>query len=240
MRGGRDRWQRAGAGAGGIAIGLFVAGAFVIGDRPAYDSTGVQLAGFFEEHRDDIRLGVALDAAAVPFLVWFLATVASLARGGGDDNRQRRAATLAFGCGLVFCAVFLADLTALAAGAMRPGHMTDHPELATTLVHFELLAMGAAAPVVMMMLLAFAALALRDRVIWPRWIGALAVLAAGAYGLRAGTLFATHGDFAADGLLGLYVPVGGLTGWLVLASMRLAIGPVRRVNGTNGATGVTG
>ena len=222
MRGGRDRWQRAGAAAGAIGIGLFVAGALVIGERPDFDATGVQLAAFFEDHRDDIRLGVALDAAAVPFLVWFLATVASLARGGGDDNRQRRAATLAFGCGLVFSAVFLADLTALAAGAMRPGHMTDNPELATTLVDFEFLAMGAAAPAVVMMLLAFAALSLRDRVIWPRWIGALAVLAAGAYALRVGTLFTTDGDFAADGWLGLYVPVGALAGWLVLASVWLA------------------
>ena len=123
---------------------------------------------------------------------------------------------------------------------MRPGHMTDHPELATTLVDFELLAMGVAAPVVVMMLLAFAALALRDRVIWPRWIGALAMLAAGAYALRVGTLFTTDGDFAADGLLGIYVPVGALAGWFVLASMRLAIGPVRRVNGMNGANGANG
>jgi hypothetical protein len=223
VRGGRDLGARAGAASGAIGVALFVAGALVIGDRPDFDATGVQLAAFFEDHRDDIRLGVALDAAAAPFLVWFLATVASLARGGGDDNRQRRAATLAFGCGLLFVALFLADITSLVAGAMRPGHMTDHPELATTLVDFEWLAMGVAAPVVVMMLGAFAALALRDRVIWPRWIGALAVLAAAAYGLRVGTLFKTDGCFAADGVVGLYVPVGALAGWLFLASVTLAI-----------------
>jgi hypothetical protein len=223
VRGGNDVCSRAGAASGAVAIGLFVAGALVIGERPDFDATGAQHASFFEGHRDDIRLGAALDAAAAPFLVWFLATVAALARGGGDDNRQRRAATVAFGCGLVFVALFLADITSLVAGAMRPGHMTEHPELATTLVDFEWLAMGVAAPVVVMMLLAFAALSLRDRVIWPRWAGALAVLAAAAYGLRVGTLFETGGDWAADGLLGLYVPVGALTGWLVVASVTLAL-----------------
>jgi hypothetical protein len=72
------------------------------------------------------------------------------------------------------------------------------------------------------MLGAFAVLALRDGAVWPRWVGVLAALAAGLYLLRAGTLFTTDGAFAADGVLGIHVPVGALAGWIVIASASLA------------------
>jgi hypothetical protein len=49
------------------------------------------------------------------------------------------------------------------------------------------------------------------------------VIAAPAYGLRLGTLFTTEGAFAADGVLGLYVPVSALATWIVLASVVLAL-----------------
>jgi hypothetical protein len=67
------------------------------------------------------------------------------------------------------------------------------------------------------MLLAFAVVP-----IWPRWLRGLAVLAAVAYSLRLGTLFTTEGPFAADGVLGLYLPVGAFASWIVLASVMLA------------------
>lgn len=51
------------------------------------------------------------------------------------------------------------------------------------------------------MLAAFAALALRDRALWPPWLGWLAAVAALGYALRVGTLFTTDGAFAADGVL---------------------------------------
>ena len=41
----------------------------------------------------------------------------------------------------------------------------------------------------------------------------------GAYALRLGTLFTTEGPFAADGVLGLYVPAGALASWIFLASV---------------------
>jgi hypothetical protein len=72
-------------------------------------------------------------------------------------------------------------------------------------------------------LIAFAVLALRDKVLWPVWLGQLAAIAALAYALRVGTLFTTRGAFAADGLLGLWVPVVALAGWILLGSLLLTL-----------------
>jgi hypothetical protein len=210
-----------GAAAGAIAVVLFGAGALVIGGRPEFHAPGTDVAAFFEANRTRIQIGAALDAATAPFLVWFLATVASLTRGSGPE--ARRAGAVAYGCGLIYLALFLADVTSLAVGALRPENTATAPELASALQDFEWLAMGVAAPVGAGMLVAFAVLALRDEAIWPQWVGWLAVLAAPAYALRVGTLFCTKGAFAADGVLGLYVPVAALAGSILVASLSLVL-----------------
>jgi hypothetical protein len=222
-----DSWAPYGAAAGAIAIALFVAGALISGGRPDFDARGDEVAAFFDEKRTRIQVSTALDAAVAPFLVWFLATVASLARAGGP--RARRAAAVAYGCGLIFVTLFLADVTALAVGALRPENMVAAPEVAAALQDFEWLAMGMAAPPAAGALAAFAVLVLRDRAIWPAWLGWLAAIAAPVYAVRVGTLFTTEGAFAADGVLGLYVPVTAIAAWFLLASVVLAV-RVRRVS----------
>jgi Domain of unknown function (DUF4386) len=216
-----DRWAPLGAAAGLVGIVLFAAGALVIGERPDFDAPAADVAAFYDEKRTRIQLGAALDAAMAPFLVWFLATVASLARAAGPG--ASRAGSVAFGCGAVYIALFLADVTTLAVGALRPENMAESPELAAALQDFEWLAMGIAAPLGSAMLAALAVLTLRDNALWPRWIGWLAAIAAPAYALRMGTLFTTDGAFAADGVLGLYVPVAAIAAWIALASVLLAL-----------------
>jgi hypothetical protein len=97
------------------------------------------------------------------------------------------------------------------------------PELAAALRDFEWLAMGTAALVTASVFASFAVLALRHKAIWPEWLGLLAAGAAAAYTLRVGTLFTTEGAFAADGLLGLYVPVVAVAGWILAGSVVLAL-----------------
>ena len=222
-----DSWAPYGAAAGAIAIVLFVVGALLTGDRPAFDAPGAEVAANLDQHRTRIQIGCAFLGAAMPFMVWFLATVASLTRPAGPG--ARRAGAVAYGCGLIFIALFLADVTSLAVGALRPENMRADPELAAALRDFEFLAMGMAAPVAVGMLAAFAVLSLHERAIWPRWIGWLAALAAPAYALRVGTLFSKTCAFAADGVLGLWVPVVALAGWIVVASVVLTL-TLRRVS----------
>jgi hypothetical protein len=215
-----------GAAAGAAGIVLFAVGTLVIGDRPGFDAGGPEIAANLEENRTRIQLGCAILAAWTPLFVWFLVTVASLAGEAGPG--ARRAATVAFGCGLVFIALFLVDVTALAVSALRPDNMAADPELAVALRDFEWLAMGSASFVMAGVMAAFAALVLGHEAVWPRWVGWLAAAAAVLYPLRAGTLLATDGAFAADGLLGLYVPVGAVAGWVLIASVVLALDLVDR------------
>jgi hypothetical protein len=215
-----------GAAAGAAGIVLFAAGSLVIGERPGFDAGGAEIAADLEEDRTRTQLGCAILVAWTPLFVWFLATVASLAREAGPG--ARRTAAVAFGCGLVFIALFLVDVTALAVSALRPENMAADPELAVALRDFEWLAIGSASFVMGGALAGFAALVLVHAAVWPRWIGWLAVAAAVLYSLRAGTLLATDGAFAADGLLGLYVPVAAVAGWVLIASVTLALGRVDR------------
>jgi hypothetical protein len=222
-----DSWVPYGAAAGAIAISLYVVGSLVIGSPPDFDSSGADVAAHLDEDRTRIQLGTAIHAAWTPLLVWFLATVASLTRAGGP--RARRAGVVAFGCGLVFIALFLADVTSLAVSALRPENMAAAPELAAALHDFEWLAMGMAAFFVSGVLASFAVLSLRDKALWPQWLGWLAAIAAIGYALRVGTLFTTEGVFAADGVLGLYLPVAAAAGWIAVGSLVLSF-RVRKIS----------
>jgi hypothetical protein len=203
-----------------VAIVLFGVGSAVIGERPRFDASGAEVAATLVERRTRIQVGSAFLAASAPFFVWFLATVASLTR----DSRPgaRRAGAVAYGCGLTFLALFLVDVTALAVSALRPESLVAAPQLAAVLRDFEWLAMGTAAFLAVGVLAAFAVLALRHKAIWPEWIGWLATLAAIAYSLRVGTLFTTEGAFAADGQLGLWLPLSAFATWTLIASGVLA------------------
>ena len=210
------------AAAGCAAVGLFLAGALVIGERPPFSASADQLVAFIEGDRTRIQVGAALSAAAVPLFLCFLATVASLT--GTGTRAVRQTGLWLFGCGVAFLSLFLADLTALAVSALRPDDIAAAPEVALALLDFEFVAMGIASFSVVAMLAAAAILALRHGSLWPRWVGGLAAAAALLYALRAGTIFTTDGPFAADGLLGIWVPVAALVLWTAAASAVLALG----------------
>ena len=187
---------------GVAAAVLFLAGTLVVGERPDFDAGGAELVAYLADNRTRIQVGCALFAIAVPLFVWFLVVL----RGRAP---ARTAATVMLTCGAAFLTLFLADVTTLAVGALRP----RSPEVASALQDFEFLAMGMAAPLVAAMLLAFATSGLGLR-----W---LAIAAAALYALRLGTLFTTDGPFAADGVLGVYVPVAALLAWLLITSLTL-------------------
>jgi hypothetical protein len=215
-----------GAAAGAVGVVMFLAGSLVIGDRPGFDAPGAEIAADLQENRTRIQIGCAILAAWTPLFVWFLATVGSLASEARPE--ARRAAAVAFGCGIAWVALFLVDVTALAVSALRPANMAADPELAVALRDVEFLAMGSASFVMAGVMAAFAAIALVHGAVWPRWVGWLAAAAALLYPLRAGTLFATGGAFAADGILGLYVPVAAVAGCILIASTLLALDRVDR------------
>jgi hypothetical protein len=202
---------------GAAAVVLFVAGSLLVGARPGFDAEGAELAAYIEDNRTRLQIACGLFAVASPLLIVFLAT----ALANAWDTAARRAAIVALAAGAMFVTLFLADVTTIAVSALRPESMAGDPELAVALRDFELLVMGTAAPLVVTMLAAVAVVALRHAALEPRWIGTLAAVAAPLYALRIGTLFTDTGAFAADGVLGVYVPVAALLGWVFAASVAL-------------------
>lgn len=197
-----------------------------MGTPPDFGAPASEVVDYLGEERTRIQIGAAIHALWAPFLVWFLATVVSLADDGGPA--ARRTGLVAFGCGIAFLALFLSDVGAVAVAALRPANMAAAPELAVALHDYSWLAMGMASLLVTGMLTAFALLSLREKLVWPTWLGWLGVVAGGAYALRVGTLMTTEGAFAADGLFGLWVPVVAVAGWLVAASILLTLDILRR------------
>ena len=196
----RDQGRWAGA-AGLAAVVLFVLGALLVGDRPPLDAPAAAVAADLLEHPERVQGACVLFALAGTLL----AVVLAAATAAGTH-----ALLVARVCGLTFLALFLVDVTALAV-ASRP----HPPDVVVALRDVELLAMGTAAPLVSAALAAFSvALA-------PGPLARLTALAAALYLLRLGTLLTTSGPFAADGVLGLVVPVVALLAWVVAASVAL-------------------
>lgn len=234
MRGAQDRFVVWGAIAGAIAVLVFVAGFLVAAKPPAADASAQAIVSYLDEDRTRIQVSSAFLVAAIPLLLWFLATVASLADALGPG--ARRAGNLAFVSGAVAAGVFLTDVAALMVGALRPDSIAASPELAQALHDYSWVAPAASAPLFAAMLAALATLGLRDRALWPRWLGWAALCAAAAYALRTGAMLTEEGPFAADGILGFVVPIIALLGWTLVASVALWL-EVRRGLTKGQATG---
>ena len=189
-----------GLAAGMAAVVLFLAGAVLVADRPAFDASGDELRAYLSAETTRVQLAAALDAAAAALLVWFLATLTA--------NERGVAARVAFAAGVAWVVIFTVDVAALATAALRP----VSADTARTLVDLEFMLIGLATPFAVAMLLAFAAL-------WRDLLGRLAALAAVLYAVRIGTVFTTDGPFAADGALGLWVPVAAMVGWIATTSI---------------------
>ena len=208
--------------AGAVAVVLFTAAGAVIGSRPPADATGSAIAEHLAGNRTRIQIGCALSAATAPFLTWFFATILSASRLAGPA--AERAGTVIFGCGVMFVALYLVDVGALAVSALRAESMAAAPELASALRDLEWLLAAMAAFTMSGLLVACAVTALTVGALWPRWVGWLSLLAAVAYGLRTGALFTVEGPFAADGPLGLWIPVAAAIGWVLAAGATLSRG----------------
>jgi hypothetical protein len=212
----RPTWSTA---AGAVAVLLFVVGAAIAGRPPDFDASSQAIVDYLDEDRTRIQVSSALLVLAIPFLVWFLAAVSALVR---DGTPARSAANLALVAGAVAGGVFLTDVAALLVGALRPESMAESPALAQALYDYSWIAPAASAPLFAAMLAALGTLGLREPALWPRWLGWAGIAAAAAYLLRTGAMFTDDGVFAADGVLGFFVPIVALLGWTLLASLLLA------------------
>lgn len=196
-----------------VGFGLFTSGA------PGFDASGQDWATFFGDHATRIQIGITIIAVAIFFFIWFLGSVRSaIAAAEGGSGRL---ASIAYGGGLLSAGLLVVGLAGGAAAAFRPEEID--PNLTRALNDFGVVIGGPAASALTAFFAATAIAGYRHGAL-PAPIAGFSALAAITQPLGYGVIFTTTGVFAADGVLGVYVPIATFALAVLTASWTLARG----------------
>ena len=198
-----DRHERYGAATGILAVVLILAGFLIYSSGiPATDASAEEWASFFSDNQDRIQAALTIVGVGLFFFIWFLGSLrAAIASAEGGSARL---ASIAHGGGIVAVATLLIALTASAAAAFRPDELD--PTLTRALNDFGLVA-GAPGAAGLTALFAATAIAGYRHGALPAPVAGFSALAAITQPLAYGVAVTDHGAFAADGALGLMIPV---------------------------------
>jgi hypothetical protein len=211
-----DRYAKYGAATGLIAVLLIVVGfAIVAPSPPDVNAPAEEVASYYTEEQDGIRASVLIVALGLFFYIWFLGSLTSTLRISAGNPRLP---SIAFAGGIIGGALLLVTLTAFATAAFRPEQAT--PEITHALNDLGLVAAGPAAVAFAALFAATALVILRSTAL-PEWLGWAAAITAVAQLLPLGVIFTDDGAFAADGALGLFVPV--ITFAVTVAALSICI-----------------
>jgi hypothetical protein len=191
---------------------------------PSAADSATQIASFYRNNTDQLRVGMLVLLIAAPLLVPF-ATLLALQLKQSD----RRIAPLAYIQLLMAVAtMFLVLLTVVLVGtaAFRP----DRPAASTQLLNdtaYTILLWAFSPPA-----LEFAAIGLAilwdrsERPLFPRWSGYLDLGVALIFAAGAPALFVKHGAFGWDGAVAFWAVLGsfGVWVWVTFATMLKVIG----------------
>ncbi len=215
-----DRYARLGAWGGLVSVVLFVVGfGLATSGAPSLDSTGDVWGAFFSDHRTRIQIGVMIIGFGGFFFIWFLGSLRSAI--AAAEGGVGRLASIAFGSGLVGVTILLVGVTATATAAFRPG---DPDAYVTQLISdFGLLVAGPGAAAFTAFSAATAIAGYRHRAL-PAPVAGFSALSAITQPLAYGVVFTTSGVFAADGVLGAFVPIITFSLAVLTASVVLARG----------------
>jgi hypothetical protein len=222
-----DRNARYGAATGIVFLVLVVVGFSLFGsDAPSTDAPGEQWAAWYVEHQDRIQVGLTLVGVSVFFFIWFLGSLRSaLAAAEGGTGRL---ASVAFGGGILAAAFFMIAVTAAATAAFHATEPGADPNITEAINEFGLTVAAPAAGGFTALFAASAVVGYRHGAFAPA-IAGLSALAAITQVFAYGTAVTETGAFAADGVLGLWVPFFGFIVGILALSVTLvrrpAVGP---------------
>src|SRR5688500_9306932 len=214
-----DRYAKYGAATGLLSVILLIVGCGVVTPTPPdLDATAEEFAQYSADEQDGIRAGVLIVSLGLFAFIWFLGSLAQTLRVTAGNPRLP---SIAFAGGVLAVAFLGITLTGVAAAAFRPEETS--PELTRAVNDFALLAAAPASAALAALFAATALVILRTGGL-AEWLGWLSGATAVAQLLPLGVIFTDSGAFAADGALGLIVPVITFTvtvGALSVCIMRL-------------------
>jgi hypothetical protein len=212
----KDNYERIGALTGLAAMILLIVGfVIVLPKPPAPDAGPVAFGNFYNNHTNEIRASVAILTVALGFYIWFLGSLSAALRAAIGNPRLP---TVAFGGGIVGAMFFVVALTATATAAYRPGETS--PDLVRLLNDFGLVSAAPAAAGFFVLLAATGAVILRTSLL-PSWLGWISLAGAVANLGAVFVIFTTSGALAADGVVGLFLPIVGFV--LPIAALSVVI-----------------
>lgn len=213
-----DRYARYSALSGLLATVILVGtfAALILPSAPDIDASSGDWGSYFADHQSRIQVGVVLGSIGLFFFTWFLGSVRStLAAAEGGDGRL---ATVALAGGILGIVTLIFALGATAAAALRAGEV--NPEITQTLNDLGIVAgaPGAAGFTAFFAAIAIAGYRYRP---FPAPVAGFSALAAITQPLALGVGVTTGGVFAADGILGGFLPI--LTFLIAMVTLSVAL-----------------
>jgi len=212
-----QRWERYAAWSGLVFFVLLVIAFAILPSPPDFDAPANDVANYYVDHQDGIRVSLVFLTAALFFFVWFIAALRAAlaaAEGGG-----RRVSNLVYGTGLVAIAAIGICQGAVAVAALHP-ELTS-PEVTRTLHDFSFVGFAPLTGIFAAFFLANA-VAIQRLGVLPAWLGAFALVVGVIQILGIGAMLTDDGAFAADGVLGGFLPLIAFALWFPAASVALA------------------
>ena len=225
-----DRYASWAALSGALATILIVGafGALVLPNAPDTDASATAWASYYIDHGSRIQVGITIAGVGLFFFTWFLGSVRSAL--AAAEGGQRRLTAVAFGGGIVAIVTLLIALSATAVAALRPSEVA--PSITRAMSDLGVMAGGPGAAGFTAFFGAIAIVGYRYRP-FPAWVAGFCALAAITQPLAYGVAVTDSGVFAADGILGGFIPI--IT--FVLAMMTLSAALVRKPAGRAGQGG---
>ena len=225
-----DRYAKYGASTGIVSVVLLVIGILIVAPTPPdIDAPVAEWSTYFVDHQDAVNTAVVLVSVSLFFFLWFLGSLTSALRVAAGGPRLP---SIAFAGGLLAAVFSFVASSAVAVAAHRPDEVS--PELTRALNDVSLMA-GVPAIAGFAALFGATALVVLRTTLLPQWLGWLAGVAALVQPLTFGVLFTDSGAFAADGVLGLFVPFV----LAIAAILALSIALIQSAEELNRNVGIT-
>jgi hypothetical protein len=207
---------------------LFLVGFWLVAGLvppPSATDTATQIAAFYRDNVDQLRIGLLILLIGAPLLVPFSVLLAiQLKR---SDPRVAPLAYVQVLMSVVTMLLLLLPVVLMATAAFRPGR----PPASTQLLNdsaYTILLWAFSPPTLEFTAIGLAILWDRsEKPLFPRWSGYVDLVVAAIFAAGAPTLFVKQGAFGWDGALAFWAVLGsfGVWVWATFATMLRAIGP---------------
>lgn len=196
-----------------FVVGFWFVAGFVPPPKPS--DSAAQIAAFYRDNTDRIRVGMLLSMVATALLAPFIVLITSQMK-----RRNPRLALLAdiqlLG-GFALLLLVMLPIALIALAAFRPERPAETTQLLNDAALFILFWVFSTPVVEYLAMAAYSLMDRSDRPLFPRWVGWFDVATAVIFVTGAPVLFVKDGPFAWNGLLAFWAVLLIFAGWVLVS-----------------------